>query len=52
MELCLVFINELGNLSGELCWIGLDLFKSWDLICVLLNFFIWDVEGKVIFKVK
>ena len=52
VEPCLVPTNELGNLSGEPCWIGLDLSKSRDLTCVSLNFPTWDAEGKAILKVK
>ncbi|MGO2271567.1 MAG: terminase large subunit, partial [Enterococcus faecalis] len=52
VEPCLVSSNELGNLSGEPCWIGLDLSKSRDLTCVSLNFPTWDAEGKAILKVK
>ena len=52
VEPCLVPTNELGNLSGEPCWIGLDLSKSRDLTCVSLNFPTWDAEGRAILKVK
>lgn len=50
VESCL--IDELDDLTGEMCYIGLDLSKTTDLTCVNLNFPSYDEEGKGILKVK
>lgn len=52
VEPCLVTTQELGNLSGEPCYIGLDLSRTRDLTCVSLNFPTWDEDGKAVLKVK
>lgn len=52
VEGCLVDEEELGNLTGEQCVIGLDLSKTTDLTCVSLNFPSFNDEGKSILKVK
>lgn len=45
-------VETLGDLSGEPCYIGLDLSRTRDLTCVSLNFPTWNEEGKPILKVK
>lgn len=50
VESCLV--EDLGDLKGETCVLGLDLSKTTDLTCVNLNFPTFDDEGKPIIKVK
>lgn len=52
VEQCLVKTEELGELEGESCYIGLDLSKTTDLTCVSLNFPTFDENGKAILKVK
>lgn len=52
VEHTLVSSEELGNLEGETCYLGLDLSKTTDLTCVSLNFPTFDDEGKAILKVK
>ncbi|HAQ9646212.1 TPA: terminase large subunit, partial [Enterococcus faecium] len=52
VEPCLVTTQELGDLSGEPCYIGLDLSRTRDLTCVSLNFPTWDEDGKAVLKVK
>lgn len=47
-----VLVEDLGNLDGEMCYIGLDLSKVNDLTCVNLNFPTFDDEGKALLKVK
>ncbi|ANS45914.1 terminase [Bacillus thuringiensis] len=47
-----VLVEDLGDLTGETCFIGLDLSKTTDLTCVSLNFPTHDEEGKSILKVK
>lgn len=47
-----VLVDDLGGLTGETCFIGLDLSKTTDLTCVSLNFPTHDEEGKSILKVK
>ncbi|WP_369973775.1 terminase large subunit [Rummeliibacillus sp. POC4] len=47
-----VLVEDLGNLDGEMCYIGLDLSKVNDLTCVDLNFPTFDDEGKALLKVK
>lgn len=47
-----VLVNDLGDFTGETCYIGLDLSKTTDLTCVNLNFPTYDEEGKAILKVK
>lgn len=47
-----VLVDDLGNLDGETCYLGLDLSKTTDLTCVSLNFPTWDENGKSILKVK
>lgn len=47
-----VLVEDLGNLEGEMCYIGLDLSKVNDLTCVNLNFPTFDDEGKALLKVK
>jgi phage terminase large subunit-like protein len=50
VEKCLV--QDLGDLSGQECVIGLDLSKTTDLTCVSLNFPTHDENGKSMLKVK
>ncbi|WP_413508898.1 terminase large subunit [Carnobacterium maltaromaticum] len=50
IEDCLV--EDLGDLIGESCWMGLDLSKTTDLTCVTMNFPLYDDEGSPILKVK
>lgn len=45
-------VEELGDLEGEMCWMGLDLSKTTDLTCLTLNFPQNDFEGEPILKVK
>lgn len=52
VEPCLVTTQELGDLSGEPCYIGLDLSRTRDLTCVSLNFPMWNEDGKAVLKVK
>ncbi|WP_374191432.1 terminase large subunit [Bacillus cereus group sp. N3] len=47
-----VLVEDLGNLTGEICYLGLDLSKTTDLTCVSLNFPSHDDEGRSIIKVK
>lgn len=47
-----ILIEDLGDLTGETCYLGLDLSKTTDLTCVSLNFPTYDEEGKAILKVK
>lgn len=47
-----VLVDDLGDLTGETCYIGLDLSKTNDLTCVSLNFPSFDECGKSILKVK
>ncbi|MFT4140262.1 MAG: terminase large subunit, partial [Bacillus sp. (in: firmicutes)] len=47
-----VLVKDLGDLTGEICYLGLDLSKTTDLTCVSLNFPSHDDEGRSIIKVK
>jgi phage terminase large subunit-like protein len=47
-----VLVKDLGDLTGETCYIGLDLSKTTDLTCVSLNFPTYDGEGRSLLKVK
>ena len=47
-----VLVEDLGELEGELCYLGLDLSKVNDLTCVSLNFPTFTDEGKALLKVK
>lgn len=47
-----VLVDDLGDLTGETCYIGLDLSKTTDLTCVSLNFPSHNEEGKALLKVK
>ena len=47
-----VLVEDLGELTGATCYIGLDLSKTTDLTCVSLNFPTHDEEGNSILKVK
>lgn len=47
-----VLVEDLGDLTGETCYLGLDLSKTTDLTCVNLNFPSHDDEGRSIIKVK
>lgn len=49
-----VLVEDLGDLTGETCYIGLDLSKTTDLTCVNLNFpnSGYTEDGKSILKVK
>nr|WP_142340743.1 terminase TerL endonuclease subunit [Bacillus toyonensis] len=47
-----VLVENLGDLTGEICYLGLDLSKTTDLTCVSLNFPSHDDEGRSIIKVK
>ncbi|WP_144489941.1 terminase large subunit [Bacillus thuringiensis] len=47
-----VLVEDLGNLTGEICYLGLDLSKTTDLTCVSLNFPTHDEDGISILKVK
>ncbi|OWT52693.1 terminase large subunit [Bacillus sp. K2I17] len=47
-----VLVEDLGDLTGEICYLGLDLSKTTDLTCVSLNFPSHDDEGKSLLRVK
>ncbi|MBP1917194.1 phage terminase large subunit-like protein [Lederbergia galactosidilyticus] len=47
-----ILVDDLGDLEGLTCYIGLDLSKTTDLTCVSLNFPTHDEEGRSILKVK
>ncbi|PFT95176.1 terminase [Bacillus thuringiensis] len=47
-----VLVEDLGDLTGEICYVGLDLSKTTDLTCVSLNFPSHNEEGNSILKVK
>lgn len=47
-----VLVEDLGDLIGEICYLGLDLSKTTDLTCVSINFPSHDDEGRSIIKVK
>lgn len=47
-----ILVEDLGDLTGETCYLGLDLSKTTDLTCVDLNFPTYDEEGRAILKVK
>ncbi|MDH4419948.1 terminase large subunit [Bacillus cereus] len=47
-----VLVEDLGDLTGEICYLGLDLSKTTDLTCVSINFPSHDDEGRSIIKVK
>ena len=47
-----ILVDSLGDLEGEICYLGLDLSKTTDLTCVSLNFPSHNEEGKSIIKVK
>ncbi|OUB92376.1 terminase [Bacillus thuringiensis serovar medellin] len=47
-----VLVEDLGDLTGEICYLGLDLSKTTDLTCVSLNFPTHDEDGISILKVK
>ncbi|QPQ30991.1 terminase large subunit [Lysinibacillus sp. JNUCC 51] len=47
-----ILVDDLGDLTGETCYLGLDLSKTTDLTCVNLNFPTYDDEGRAILKVK
>lgn len=47
-----VLVDDLGDLDGEVCYLGLDLSKTTDLTCVSLNFPSFDINGRAILKVK
>lgn len=47
-----VLVEDLGDLTGEICYLGLDLSKTTDLTCVCINFPSHDDEGRSIIKVK
>lgn len=49
-----VLVEDLGDLTGETCYLGLDLSKTTDLTCVSLNFpnSGYTEDGKSILKVK
>lgn len=47
-----ILVDDLGDLRGETCYLGLDLSKTTDLTCVSLNFPTYDEDGKAILKVK
>lgn len=44
--------EDMGDLEGEPCWLGLDLSKTTDLTCVSLNFPTIGDDGKALLKVK
>ncbi|GEK06145.1 terminase large subunit [Schleiferilactobacillus harbinensis] len=44
--------EEMGDLEGEPCWLGLDLSKTTDLTCVSLNFPTNDENGHALLKVR
>lgn len=52
IEHVLVTAEELGDLTGETCYLGLDLSKTTDLTCVSMNFPTWNEDGESILKVK
>lgn len=45
-------VDDLGELEGESCWMGLDLSKTTDLTCITLNFPQHLEDGRAILKVK
>jgi len=47
-----ILVDDLGDLSGETCYLGLDLSKTTDLTCVSLNFPTFNEVGRAILKVK
>jgi len=47
-----VLVEDLGDLTGEICYLGLDLSKTTDLTCVSLNFPSHDDERKSLLRVK
>ncbi|WP_445322768.1 terminase large subunit [Psychrobacillus sp. FSL K6-2684] len=47
-----ILVEDLGDLSGESCYLGLDLSKTTDLTCVSMNFPLYNDEGRAILKVK
>ncbi|MFJ5771412.1 terminase large subunit [Psychrobacillus sp. NPDC093180] len=47
-----ILVDDLGDLTGETCYLGLDLSKTTDLTCVSLNFPLFNDEGRAILKVK
>lgn len=47
-----ILVKDLGDLTGETCYLGLDLSKTTDLTCVSLNFPVHDEDGKALLKVK
>lgn len=47
-----VLVDDLGDLDGEVCYLGLDLSKTTDLTCISLNFPSFDINGRAILKVK
>lgn len=47
-----ILVDELGDLTGETCYLGLDLSKTTDLTCVSMNFPLYNDEGRAILKVK
>lgn len=44
--------DQMGDLDGEQCWLGLDLSKTTDLTCVSMNFPTYDDDGHALLKVK
>lgn len=47
-----ILVDDLGDLEGETCYLGLDLSKTTDLTCVSLNFPSYNEDGKGLLKVK
>lgn len=47
-----ILVADLGDLEGEICYIGLDLSKTTDLTCVSLNFPTYNEQSKAVLKVK
>lgn len=47
-----ILVDDLGELEGQPCYIGLDLSKTTDLTCVSLNFPSHDEEGRATLLVK
>lgn len=47
-----ILVDDLGDLTGETCYLGLDLSKTTDLTCVNANFPTFDENGRSILKVK
>lgn len=47
-----ILVDDLGDLIGETCYLGLDLSKTTDLTCVNANFPTFDENGRSILKVK